>query len=119
MKVLTGSTSGAPLPVLQRRPSRVRSFFSVLGRRRLVILRTIVVTVAIAALVCVLITRRYTATAEIQVQLPQASGLTGDNGVAPTGAADPNASSTNLQTQTAVLTSPAMAIKVIEDLKLE
>jgi uncharacterized protein involved in exopolysaccharide biosynthesis len=75
--------------------------------------------VAIAALTCVLITRRYTATAEIQIQQPQATSFSGDNGTAQAGASDPNASSTNLQTQTTVLTSPAMAMKVIEDLKLE
>ncbi len=119
MKALTGSTSGLPLPVFERRPSRIRSFFAILRRRRLVILRTTVVMVAIAALVCVLITRRYTATAEIQIQAPQASNVGGDAATESGNTADPNAGATNLQTQATVLTSPAMAMKVINDLHLE
>ena len=119
MKALTGSTSGVPLPVVERRPNRLRSCVQVLVRRRLVVLRTTVVVVAIAALVCVLITRRYTATAEIQIQQPQASALAGDTAARAGVCRRPNASSTNLQTQTTVLTSPAMAMKVIEDLHLE
>jgi polysaccharide biosynthesis transport protein len=119
MKALTGSISGVPLPVVERRPNRLRSFVQVLARRRLVILRTTVVIVAIAALVCVLITRRYTATAEIQVQQPQASSLGSDGATGSATVTDPNSSRTNLETQTTVLTSPAMAIKVIEDLHLE
>jgi polysaccharide biosynthesis transport protein len=119
MKALTGSISGVPLPAVERRTNPLRRFVQVLGRRRLVILRTTVVAVAIAALVCVLITRRYTAAAEIQVQQPQASSLGGDGATGSSTAADPNASSTILETQTTVLTSPAMAIKVVEDLHLE
>ncbi len=119
MKALTGSTSGAPLPVVERRPNRLRSFVQVLVRRRLVVLRTTVVIVAIAALTCVLITRRYTATAEIQIQQPQASSAGGDPSSGSANAADSGASATNLQTQTTVLTSPAMAMRVIEDLHLE
>ncbi len=119
MKALTGSTSGLPLPVFERRPSRIRSFFAILSRRRLVILRTTVVMVAIAALVCVLITRRYTTSAEIQIQPPQASNLAGDAATSSANTADPNAGATNLQTQATVLTSPAMAMRVINDLHLE
>ncbi len=119
MKALTGSTSGFPLPVVERRHGRFRRFFSVLGRRRLVVLRTMVVAVAIAALVCVLITRRYTARAEIQVQQPQASNLGGDTGTGPGNATDVNSGNANLQTQATVLTSPAMAMKVTEDMHLE
>lgn len=80
-------------------------------------LRTTVVIVAIAALTCVLITRRYTATAEIQIQQPQASSG-GDPAAGQANGADAS-SSTNLQTQTTVLTSPALAMRVIEDLHLE
>jgi polysaccharide biosynthesis transport protein len=119
MKALTGSTAGAPLPVLERRPNRLKSAVQVLVRRRLVILRTTMAMIALASLACVLITRRYTSIAEIQIQQPQASGLSNDGATAPAGATDPNAGAANLQTQTTVLTSPAMAMKVIEDLHLE
>jgi capsular exopolysaccharide synthesis family protein len=78
------------------------------------------VFVAVAALVCVLMTRRYTATAEIQVQKPSAESMGADAGG--TGGAadsDPNAGSLNLQTEATVLQSPALAMKVIKDLNLE
>ncbi len=77
--------------------------------------------VAIAALVCVLMTRRYTATAEIQVQKPSAetmsaeAGGTGGSG----GDSEANGGSLNLQTEARVLESPALAMKVIQDLNLE
>jgi polysaccharide biosynthesis transport protein len=118
MKALTGSSSGVPSPIVGHRPNRLRSWVQVLVRRRLVVLRTTVVLVAIAALTCVLVTRRYTAIAEIQIQQPQPA-LAGDVAPASASAADPSASSTNLQTQTTVLTSPAIAMRVIEDLHLE
>ncbi len=88
-----------------------------LARRRLVVLRTTVVLLAIAALACVLTTRRYTATAEIQIQPPQAANLAGDGSGA--SSADPNSGSTDLHTQAKVLASPSMAMKVIQDLHLE
>jgi len=75
--------------------------------------------VAIAALTCVLVTRRYTAIAEIQIQQPQAPAAAGDAGSGSASAAEPGANATNLQTQTTVLTSPAIAMRVIEDLHLE
>src|SRR5277367_575365 len=120
MKALTGSTSGFSLPVVERRESRLRKFVAVLSRRRLVILRTTVVLVGIASLACILMTRRYTATAEIQVQKPPAANLGIESAaVAPGNDADPNSGNLNLQTQATILQSPALAMKVIEDLHLE
>src|SRR5271170_5151959 len=98
MKALTGSSLGVPAPMVGHRPNRLRSWVQVLVRRRLVVLRTTVVLVAIAALTCVLITRRYTAIAEIQIQQPQPA-LAGDTASASASAADPTANSTNLQTR--------------------
>jgi capsular exopolysaccharide synthesis family protein len=64
--------------------------------------------------------RRYTATAEIQVQKPQVSAsVEGDAGSAASESESAASGTTNLQTQARVLTSPAMALKVIEDLHLE
>ncbi len=117
MKALTGSTSGFPLPVVERRQSRLRKLVDILGRRRLVILRSTVVLLAIASLACILMTRRYTATAEIQVQKPSTAGLETPGG--PAADTDPNSGNLNLQTQATVLQSPALAMKVIEDLQLE
>jgi len=121
MKALTGSSTGFPVPVVEHRPSRAQKFFGVLARRRLWVLRTTMLFVAIAALVCVLMTRRYTAVAEIQVQKPSAetmsaeAGGTGGNGAD----SDANSGSLNLQTEATVLKSQALAMKVIQDLNLE
>ncbi|AXC10908.1 Tyrosine-protein kinase Wzc [Acidisarcina polymorpha] len=70
---------------------------------------------------CILMTRRYTAVAEIQVQKPNSDSLTLDsNAASPAGGdTDPNSASMNLETQATVLESPALAMKVIEDLHLE
>src|SRR5271170_3789955 len=116
MRALTGSTSGFSLPVVEHRQSRLRKFVGVLSRRRLVILRTLVVLMGIASLTCILMTRRYTAVSEIQVQKPPSASLGTD---ATVNDADPNAGSLNLQTQATLLQSPALAMKVIEDLRLE
>jgi capsular exopolysaccharide synthesis family protein len=75
---------------------------------------------AVAALVCVVMTRRYTATAEIQVQKPSAESMGAEAGGSGGAAdSDPNAGSLNLQTEARVLQSPALAMKVIQDLNLE
>jgi polysaccharide biosynthesis transport protein len=121
MKALTGSTSGIPVPVIEHRPGRVQRFLGVLSRRRLVVLRTTMLFVAVAALICVLVTRRYTAITEIQVQRPSAETMGAEAGGAGPGAsdADPNSGSLNLQTEATVLKSPALAMRVIQDLHLE
>ncbi len=118
MKALTGSTSGFSLPVVEHRQSLLRRFFGVLARRRLVILRTVAVVMGLTSLVCVLMDRSYTATAEIQVQKPPAASLDTAGGTAG-GDADPNAGSLTLQTQATLLQSPALAMKVMQDLNLE
>jgi polysaccharide biosynthesis transport protein len=115
MRALTGSTTGFPAPVVEHRPSRLQKLVGTLSRRRLVIVRTTAALVAIASLVCVLMTRRYTATAEIQIQKPATENIEG------TGSSnqDANAASLNAQTQATVLQSPALAMQVIQDLNLE
>ena len=119
MKALTGSTSGFSAPVVEQRRG-LPALVGVLRRRRLVILRTVVGCLALAALACVLTTRRYTAVSEIQVQKPAAETL-GMAAPGSSGSSDTDAQNAGLtlQTQITVLQSPAMAMKVLEDLKLE
>jgi len=119
MKALTGSTSGFSAPVVEQHRG-LKGLVGVLRRRRLVILRTTVIFLALAALACVLTTRRYVAASEIQVQKPAAETL----GMAAPGSAgssdtDAQNAGLTLQTQVTVLESPAMAMKVIKDLNLE
>jgi polysaccharide biosynthesis transport protein len=119
MKALPGSTAGFSLPIVEHRPSRLRRSLEILSRRRLVILRTTVVLMGLTSLVCVLMGRRYTATAEIQIQKPQAAlGMDATGGTS-SGDADPNAGSVTLETQATLLQSPALAMKVIQEMNLE
>ncbi len=85
------------------------------------ILRTTTLLVAMGALACVLMTRRYTSMAEIQVQKPSADSLGADaaGGGASGGDGDASAANLTVQTEATVLQSPALAMKVIEDLHLE
>ena len=121
MKALTGSTFGYPAPIVEHRQNRLKGFVGILSRRRLIILRATVLTVATAALLCVVMTRRYTAVAEIQIQKPNTENIALDssNPTAANSDSDPNSASMNLETQATVLQSPALAMKVIEDLHLE
>jgi len=121
MKALTGSSTGFPVPVVEHRPNRAQKFLGILARRRLVVLRTTMLFVALAALVCVLMTRRYTAVTEIQVQKPSAETMSAEaGGSGGSGAdSDSNSGNLNLQTEATVLQSPALAMKVIQDLNLE
>jgi len=84
-----------------------------------VILRTAVALIGIASLACILMTRRYTAVSEIQVQKPPAANLGIDAAGNSASDADPSMGNLNLQTQATLLQSPALAMKVIEDLHLE
>jgi polysaccharide biosynthesis transport protein len=121
MKALPGSsTAGFPVPIAEYRPGWLRRFLDVLSRRRVVILRTVVVLMGLSSLVCVLMGRRYTATAEIQIQNPSAGNLSIEaTGGAPGAETDANAGNLTLQTQATLLRSPALAMKVIEGLNLE
>lgn len=120
MKALAGSTTGFSLPITEHRPGRLRRMLAILSRRRLVILRTVVAIVGFTSLACVLMGRRYTATAEIQIQKPAAANLDTDGQGGASGAdSDPNAGNQTLQTQATLLRSPALAMKVIEGLDLE
>jgi succinoglycan biosynthesis transport protein ExoP len=119
MKALTGSSAGFPVPVVEHRRSRVSRFLGVLGRRRLVVLRTTMFFVTVSALVCVLMTRRYTAKTEIQVQKPTAESMESGGTSANASDSEPSSGSLNLQTEATVLQSPALAMKVIQDLRLE
>ncbi len=75
--------------------------------------------VAVAALVCVLMTRRYTSEAEIQVQKPPANSLVAETGGAAGADGEMPGSTLTVQTEATVLQSPALAMKVIQDLHLE
>lgn len=98
----------------------IHDWWRLLGRRRGIVFGTTLLFVAMAMLVCIFSTRRYQATAELQVQKEQASALglrnvTGEEA----GYSDALQENIALQTQAGILSSDTLALKVIQDLHLE
>jgi capsular exopolysaccharide synthesis family protein len=97
----------------------IHDLLQVLTRRRAIVLSTLAFFVAVAVLICVFSTRRYLATAEIQVQKESSTHLGLDS---PAGdeSSDTDALQDNvtLQTQASILGSDSLALKVIHDLNL-
>jgi polysaccharide biosynthesis transport protein len=92
----------------------------VLKRRRSFILLTTLFFVSIAVLLCIFMTRRYKATGEIQVA-SQSSDELGLDKMKSDGASAPDTLEENitLQTQAEILQSDTLALRVIQNLKLE
>ena len=89
-------------------------------RRRRVFYGSVFVFLTLASLYCIVCTRRYSATAVIQVQKDSPDGLGLDNMMSgPTAAVDALNAALDLQTESEVLQSDTLALRVIEDLDLE
>jgi succinoglycan biosynthesis transport protein ExoP len=89
-------------------------------RRRPIFYGVIVGMLVLAALYCIVCTRRYDAGGVIQVQKDSPDGLGLDSIMgAPAGSGDALNAALDLQTQTEILQSDTLALRVIEDLRLE
>jgi succinoglycan biosynthesis transport protein ExoP len=89
-------------------------------RRRRVFYGVLLGFLAVAAFYCAVCTRRYSASAVIQVQKESPDGLGLDNIMSgPTAAVDALNAALDLQTESEVLQSDTLALRVIEDLDLE
>ena len=99
----------------------IQALLAILRRRRALIIKTTAVCFVLAALFCVFTSRRYSATAEIQVQKSSADGLGLESMMSSAGgdATDALDANITLQTQANILQSDTLALKVIEDLDLE
>ncbi|MCU1314593.1 MAG: Tyrosine-protein kinase EpsD [Acidobacteriaceae bacterium] len=99
----------------------IQALLAILRRRRALITRTIAVCFVLAALFCAAASRRYSATAEIQVQKSSSDGLGLESMMSSAGgdATDALDANITLQTQANILQSDTLALKVIEDLNLE
>jgi polysaccharide biosynthesis transport protein len=99
----------------------IQALLAILRRRHVLITRTIAICFILAALFCILTSRRYAATAEIQVQKSSADGLGLESMMSSAGgdATDALDANITLQTQANILQSDTLALKVIEDLDLE
>ena len=98
----------------------IKDLLKVLSRRRAILAGTVAFFVAVAALVCALSTRRYSATSELQVQKESSAplGLDSTNGEEGGSFSDAMQDNMTLQTQANILESDSLALKVIHDLNL-
>ena len=103
-------------------PVTLASAFAVLRRRRALLLWPVALLLLASALSCLFATRRYRATAEIQVQKENSSAFglgasaNGQDQAAPGDSLDYNMT---LQTEAGILRSPALALAVIQAAHLE
>jgi len=104
----------------------LRDLLRVFDRRRRTIITTFLICLSLAILACVFMTRRYQAIGTVQLQKSTSDGLNldslmggagADGGAG--GASDSLSVNVDLQTQSSILQSDTLALKVIEDLSLE
>ena len=101
------------------REMRLRDLWEILVRRKTVLFATLLPCLLAGALICAFATRRYMATAELQVgrETEKSLGLQPDSSQEPP--SDALSDDVILQTQARILQSDTLALKVIDDLSLE
>lgn len=98
----------------------LRDLVSVLRRRRMVIYGTLLTTVALAALYCMVSTRRYVASGTLQIQKESSDAMGLESLMnSASGASDALDANINLQTQADILQSESLALSTIEALHME
>ena len=99
----------------------LRDLLKIFDRRRRTILWTAGVVFLLSVCLCLFMTRRYSATSEIEYQKSSSSGLDMESmmGDASGGASDSLSVNIDLQTQSSVLQSEELELSVIKDLNLE
>jgi capsular exopolysaccharide synthesis family protein len=112
-------TIHVPHPQPPEKELTIHDLLSVFVRRRAIVLATLALFVTAASLICVFSTRRYSATAEIQVQKESGSQLGLESPGGETSSySDALQDTISLQTQANILESDSLALKVIHDLDL-
>jgi succinoglycan biosynthesis transport protein ExoP len=98
----------------------IHGFFSILKRRRAVIVWAVFTCCLLGAITCVFLKPRYRAAGEIEIQKSATDGLGLDKLTSPEQEqSDALDASITQQTQATILQSNSLALKVIEDLNLE
>lgn len=98
----------------------VREFFRICQRRKRAVFTTAAAVLLVSACVCVLTTRRYTASCVIPLGKPFLAGQIPVSSTAgPSGASDNSSVEIDLKAQADILQSEALALKVIKDLNLD
>lgn len=107
--------------IVRDKDSTLRDLLTVLRRRRVTFYGTLAFTLLLAVLVCVFATRKYEASSVVQLQKSSADGMNLENMMGGESSGNPDSLSVNvdLQTQSSILKSDGLALKVIKDLGLE
>src|ERR1700733_13475312 len=111
--------AGTPAPMLPRREMTIRDLWSILSRRRSIVLGVLVFAIAAAAILFATSTRLYKGSAVIQVQKESADALSMDTMMGPESQSDAVDSNITLQTQAQILQSDSLALQVVRELNLE
>jgi polysaccharide biosynthesis transport protein len=105
---------------MAERPLTLGDLRHIFRRRRRILLWSVAFCFAAAVLICLFSTRRYQASGQIQVQKDSADALGLDSMMGGAeGASDALDANVTLQTQADLLQSDTLALKVIDELKLE
>lgn len=99
----------------------LRDLLKVLNRRRKTLVGTAATVLLLAILACIVMTRRYEATGVFQLQKSSSDGLDLEDmmGGGASSASDALTVNVDLQTQTDILKSDTLALRVIKELDLE
>jgi capsular exopolysaccharide synthesis family protein len=109
------------LETTQEHDPTLRDLLRIFDRRRNVLLWTAGTIFLLSVCACVFTTRRYTASTEIELQKSSSGGLDIESmmGAATGGESDSFSDDLDLQTQSSILQSDELSLKVIKDLQLE
>src|SRR5450432_1452619 len=105
----------------QDKDPTLRDLLRVFARRKKVLVEIMGATILVAILLCIFSTRRYQASGIVQLQKSSSDGLGLDSMIsgASGGASDALSLNIDLQTQSSILQSDPLALRVIQKVKLE
>ena len=107
--------------IVPNKDGTLRDLLTVFSRRRKTIYGTLAVVFLCTLLFCVFATRKYEASSVVQLQKSSADGMNLESMMGTSNSGNPDSLSVNvdLQTQSTILKSDSLALKVIKDLDLE
>jgi len=111
--------AGMPAPLLPRREMTIQDLWSILSRRRQIVLGVLLFAIGVTAALFATSTRLYKGSAVIQVQKESADALSMDTMMGPESQSDAVDSNITLQTQAQILQSDSLALQVVRELNLE
>jgi succinoglycan biosynthesis transport protein ExoP len=111
--------AGLPAPMLPHKEMTIQDLWSILSRRRQIVLGVLLFAIGVTAALFATSTRLYKGSAVIQVQKESADALSMDTMMGPESQSDAVDSNITLQTQAQILQSDSLALQVVRELNLE